>query len=753
MKELKPPINADERRWKIWVLSAFICVSLRSEIIASAAPLPLMPLPQKLTTSAGALTIDSKFTIAVSGYADSRLESAVKRFTARLAKQTGLPLPLPNGRGSDAREAALLVECRERAPEYPTLGEDESYQLDIAASGARLGARTISGVLRGLETFTQLVGPGPDGFQAPAVHIDDQPRFPWRGLMLDVSRHWMPLAVVERNLDAMAAVKLNVFHWHLSDDQGFRVESKRYPKLQQLGSDGNFYTQSEVRQAVAYARDRGIRVIPEFDMPGHTTAWFGGYPELASAHGPYTIERKWGVFRPTIDPTREETYVFLDGLIAEMAALFPDPYFHIGGDEVEETQWKNSPSIQAFARAHRLNDNRDIQTYFNRRVERLLKKHGKTMIGWDEVLNPELPPDTVIQSWRGAASLVEAASKGYRSLLSFGYYLDHLKPAAEHYGNDPLGGAAGDLTPQQAARILGGEACMWSEYVSAETVDSRIWPRMAAIAERLWSPRTVTDLDSMNARLEVVSRWLEGTGLQHRSNQLMLDRLTGGQPAEPLRVLAGASEALGIQGRRGTRQYNSLIPLNRFVDAIPPESELVRRLERELAACGAGAFACQTAELRSILRQWAETGERLRPIAENNALLTELLPLASNLAAAAKIGLRALEFIETGQPAPKGWSEQQNQELDQLDKPVAEVRLAAIRVIRLLVARVNPQALANSSVRWRNEPLCNGLLTVPNWTTGCQQSTIVLKEIAGVRQAILSPARDRSVGLSVEPRP
>jgi hexosaminidase len=698
---------------------------------ASAAPLPLMPMPVKVETSSGALQIDSSFTVAAT-CADLRTELAIKRFTARLAKQTGLPIPLQNGRGP----VTLRVECRERAPEYPSLGEDESYQLDVAASGAHLSARTPIGVLRGLETFAQLVGPGPDGFQAPAVRIEDRPRFPWRGLMLDVSRHWMPLAVIERNLDAMAAVKLNVFHWHLSDDQGFRVESKRYPKLQQLGSDGNFYTQAEVRQVVAYARERGIRVIPEFDMPGHTTAWFVAYPELASAPGPYTIERKWGVFRPTIDPTREETYAFLDGFFAEMAALFPDPYFHIGGDEVEETQWKSSSSIQAFSRAHRLSNSHDLQTYFNRRVERLLKKHGKTMAGWDEVLNPDLPPDVMIQSWRGPAALAEAAAKGHRTLLSFGYYLDHLKPAAEHYANDPLGGAAGDLTPQQAARILGGEACMWSEYVSAETVDSRIWPRMAAIAERFWSPRTVTDVGSMYARLEVVSRWLEATGIEHRFNQQMLDRLTGGPPAEPLRVLAGASEALGIQGRRGSRQYTSLIPLNRFVDAIPPESELVGRLERSIGDCGrsTGGSACPTTELLSTLSQWAETDARLQPLAENNALLAELLPLTANLSAAAKIGLSALEFIETGRPAPKGWVEQQNQELDRLDKPVAEVRLAAIRVVRLLVARVNPQTLANAGVRCRNEPQCNGSLTVPNWTTGWLRPTIMLKQIASKPQ-------------------
>lgn len=715
MRDFKPPMNAAKLQWKTWLLSAFICLNLRPDFIASAAPLSLMPVPAKVETTSGALQIDSSFAVAAA-CADVRTDAAIKRFTARLARQTGLPLT-PFSRPLSSR-LTLRVECRERAPDYPSLAEDESYQLDISASGAHLTARTVTGVLRGLETFAQLIGPGPDGFQAPAAHIEDQPRFPWRGLMLDVSRHWMPLPVVERNLDAMAAVKLNVFHWHLSDDQGFRVESKRYPKLQQLGSDGNFYTQAEVRHVVAYARDRGIRIVPEFDMPGHTTAWFVGYPELASAPGPYAIERKWGVFGPTIDPTREETYVFLDGLIGEMAALFPDPYFHIGGDEVEGTQWKASPSVQAFARAHGLHDNRDLQTYFNRRVERLVKKHGKTMIGWDEVLNPELPSDTVIQSWRGPASLAETARKGNRSLLSYGYYLDYLEPAAEHYANDPLQGAAADLTPAQAARILGGEACMWTEYVSAETVDSRIWPRMAAIAERFWSPRAVTDVNSMYTRLEVVSRWLEWAGLEHRSNQPMFERLTGGQPAEPLRDLAGAFEALGIEGRRGARQYSSLIPLNRFVDAIPPESELVRRLEREVAACGAGVSACPPTELRPILSQWSEIAARLQPLAENNALLAELLPLAANLTAAAQIGLNALEFIETGKPAPKGWIEQQNHALDRLDQPAAEVRLAAIRLVRMLVARVNPQTLANSGVRWRNERLCNGLLTVPNWTMG-----------------------------------
>jgi hexosaminidase len=262
-----------------------------------------MPMPWKVVAGSGRLTIRSSFSIAATGYSDGRLQSAISRFVSRVSRQTGIAMR--PGKAS----AALLIDCREGGNEFPALGEDESYRLDISPAGARLNATTVTGALRGLETFAQLI----DGSEIPAIHIEDRPRFPWRGLMLDVSRHWMPVPVIERNLDAMAAVKFNLFHWHLSDDQGFRVESRRFPKLQQFGSDGNFYTQAEIREVVAYARDRGIRVVPEFDIPGHTSSWFAGYPELAGAPGPYAIERKWGIFQPTMDPTREETYAFLDG--------------------------------------------------------------------------------------------------------------------------------------------------------------------------------------------------------------------------------------------------------------------------------------------------------------------------------------------------------------------------------------------------------------------------------------------------------
>jgi len=603
-----------------------------------AAVLPaLMPLPVKVEARDGRLPIRAGFRIA----ADAPVAQAAARLSNRIAREAGLAVLAP----AEAR-ATLTVECR--ASGAPVLGEDESYILDVTADGAQLRAASADGALHGMETFAQLVVDGPDGFFVPGVHIEDRPRFPWRGLMLDVSRQWMPVEVVKRNLDAMAAVKLNVFHWHLSDDQGFRVETKRFPKLHELGSDGHFYTQAQVREVVEYARERGIRVVPEFDMPGHTTSWFVGYPELASAPGPYAIERHWGIFKPTMNSAREETFRFLDDFLGEVAGLFPDPYFHIGGDEVETLKGNELAA-------------------FTQRIQQILTKHGKTMVGWDEVMSPGLAKGAVIQSWRGPDSLAEAARQGYRGILSFGYYLDHMRPASFHYAVDP---------PSNA---LGGEACMWVEYASAETVDSRIWPRMAAIAERFWSPREVKDVASMYNRMEAVSRRLEWVGLRHRANyQPMLERLAGGQPVEPVRVLADAVEALGIEGRRDERVYTSLVDLNRLVDAGRPESEPVRLLE--IAA--KRRSAADLADLRATFRTWAENDARFEAM---SALLIELRPLSRNLSATGAIGLRALEYLEKKGAPPEDWLAKQRAALEAMSKPQAEVVLAAVRPVKILL--------------------------------------------------------------------
>ena len=360
-----------------WMVPVAIVLMSSLTLEQEAPRLPsLMPWPANVKTvpGNGQMVIDTSFAVGMESHADPRLRKAVALFLNDLRRHTGM-LPLDFSVTSPEK-AQLAIHADRPSKEVEEVGEDESYTLEVTPSGAELGALTTLGVMRGLQTFLQLIETTPQGFAVPTVVIQDKPRFPWRGLMIDSGRHFMPVEVIKRNLDAMAAVKLNVLHWHLSENQGFRIESKRFPKLQGMGSDGLFYTQDQVRGIIAYARERGIRVVPEFDMPGHSTSWFVGYPELASGPGPYSVERKWGVFDPAMDPTRETTYTFLDGFIGEMAALFPDQFFHIGGDEVNGKQWDANPKIRQFIRAHGLKDNAGLQAYFTTRVQKLVAKHG-----------------------------------------------------------------------------------------------------------------------------------------------------------------------------------------------------------------------------------------------------------------------------------------------------------------------------------------------------------------------------------------
>src|SRR6516225_5672362 len=507
----------------LW-LALWGAISMRAQI---PSELNVMPLPAHVQVTSGVLKIDDGFTLSFSVYREARLDRAAQLFVTQMARQTGIPFQA-SVVAKDPSKATLLITTDHESKPVQELGEDESYSLEVTPAGAKLHAANPLGTLRGLQTFLQLVSVTANGFAAPAVSIQDEPRFPWRGLMIDSSRHFIPLEVIKRNIDGLEAVKMNVFHWHLSDNQGFRVESHKLPKLQENGSDGLYYTQEEIRDVIAYARDRGVRVMPEFDMPGHSTAWFVGYPELASGKGPYQIARKWGVFDPAMDPTNEKTYKFLNEFIGEMAKLFPDQYLHIGGDEVNGKEWNANPKVQEFMNSHGIKSNEQLQAYFSQRVQELVAKHGKSTIGWDEVLVPGVPNTVVIQSWRGAESLSAAAKQGYRGILSNGYYIDLGWSAARHYAIDPMSGAAANLSSQEKARILGGESTMWSEYVNAENVDSRIWPRNAAIAERFWSPQNTTDVESMYRRMETESVRLELLGLTQRTYQIpMVERMAG----------------------------------------------------------------------------------------------------------------------------------------------------------------------------------------------------------------------------------
>jgi len=651
------------------------------------APFNLMPQPANLQPGSGQLIVSPSFSVAITGRTEIRLQRAADIFLSDLRRQTGM---LPTGEQvSDPTKATLVIHVEGGTKDVQELGEDESYTLDVTYSNAKLNAATTLGAMCGLQTFLQLVNITADGFAVPALTIKDQPRFPWRGLMFDVSRHFIPLEVLRRNLDGMAAVKLNVFHWHLSDNQGFRVESKKFPKLQQMGSDGLYYTQEEIRDLIGYARDRGIRVVPEFDMPGHSTAWFVGFPELASGPGPYSIERQWGVFDPAMDPTEETTYKFLDGFIGEMAKLFPDQYFHIGGDEVNGKQWDSNPKIQAFMHSHALKNNEALQAYFNKRVQEIVHKHGKTMEGWDEILAPDLPKSIVIQSWRGQDSLAAAAKLGYSGLLSFGYYLDLQWSAARHYATDPMAGGAANLSPEEKQRILGGEACIWAEYVSPENVDSRVWPRMAAIAERLWSPQNVTDMHSMYDRMDVISHRLDSLGLTHNSNyRPMLRRTAGSEEIGPLRTIADVVEPVKDYHREesATTPATSADPLNRLIDAVRPESDAGRRFSEAVDIYLADrSNAGNETQIRAWLTKWRDQRTSLEPLVAHSFLLKEVLPISQNLSSLATAGLASLDYIEKSEHAPEAWKMEQLKMVEQASKPQAQLLLMVASPIQKLI--------------------------------------------------------------------
>jgi hexosaminidase len=612
----------------------------------------LLPMPASVEMRTGQLKLGASFDVKVERHSDARLLGGIDRFKRRF----------PRG------GVKLVVRCDGPGQAVQGIDEDESYTLDVSPQQAVLQAHTVVGALRGLETLRQLYVP--DGGFLQAASIKDKPRFPWRGLLIDVCRHWEPVEVIKRNLDGMAVAKLNVFHWHLTEDQGFRVESKRYPKLQEMGSDGHYYTQDQIREIVAYARDRGIRVIPEFDIPGHATAWLVGYPELGSGPGPYQIERKFGVFDGTIDPTREETYQFLDGFLGEMAGLFPDAFLHVGGDENNGKQWSANPKIVAFRKEHNLADNHALQAYFNRRLLTILMKYNKRMIGWDEIFHPDLPKDIVVQSWRGQESLSAGAKQGYAGILSAGYYLDHILPAAKHYEVDPLPADSG-LSDADATRILGGEACMWGEHVTPDTIDSRIWPRLGAVAERLWSPRDVRDVADMYRRLDGFSLSLEAVGLTHLSERdVMLKRLAGSSDIAALQTLVATLKPVTF-GLRSRVKITQETPLVGLVDATPPDS----REGRRIIAMIDGGLA-NRAELLALFRAW----QKLPP------MLADAEPMAVELRNMGLTGETALAILAGERPMPATWKQDSTGLFDRAARPQSLVEFTIVPAMRKLAA-------------------------------------------------------------------
>ena len=638
-----------------------LCLIAPLMLKAQSTPLPntLLPAPSNITAGTGSLAITKDFTVSLGSAHNSILEAATRRTLANLEINTGIPISKDD---LQSPNPTLIIQVQDAAATLPTLETDETYSLSATSSKIVLQAHTVFGALHGLQTLQQLVQAEDGHFVIPAVEINDSPRFPWRGFMLDVSRHFMPLPVVYRTLDGMAAVKLNVFHWHLTDDQGFRIESKRFPLLTAKGSDGLFYTQDQVRDVIAYASARGIRVVPEFDIPGHVTSWLVGMPELGSVQRSYQISRTFGIWDGALDPTRDSTYKFLDAFIGEMAALFPDNYLHFGGDESNGADWKANPSIVAFMNAHNMKSTDELQTYFSTRVLALVNKHHKQMVGWDEILTPGTPKDAVIQSWRGVESLAVAAKQGNRGILSAPYYLDGMKTAERMYLDDPIPDNS-TLNPDQQKLILGGEVCMWAEQITAQTVDSRVWPRTAALAERFWSPRQTRDVPDMYRRLAIESIRLDGLGLTHISGpESGLRQLAGSESAgSQLAVLVSTLSPVPFHERYQQQKTSQLTPMGNAVDYTrpdPPLREGLRLLvERYLHSTTPADHAAAHQQLQTLFESWIASGPALDALTPEHPKLNQLTLRRSQLPQLGQLGVQSLAAIESHTPPAAPWIE------------------------------------------------------------------------------------------------
>ncbi len=637
----------------------------------------LMPWPEVISENNSSFKIDKKLTLFISGQdSEKRVHKAAVQFLRRLANRTGVFIDA--GFPVDDETASIKIN-------FDTISNlstesDESYSLDVNKNKISVTAKTDVGALRALETLLQLVNFNTTHYYFEGVSIKDSPRFVWRGLMIDVARHFQPIDVIKRNLDAMASVKLNVFHWHLTDDQGFRVESKVYPKLQEVAADGLYYTQEQIKDIVKYASNLGIRVVPEFDVPGHASAILAAYPELGSKDGyDYNVERFSGVFDPTLNPTKEVTYLFLETLFKEIAPLFPDEYFHIGGDENEGKHWDENKEILEFKKKHNLKTNHDLQTYFNIKLEKILKKLGKKLMGWDEILTPSTPTTAVIHSWRGKheglkqSTLIEAAKKGYQTVLSAGYYIDRMLSVENHYNVDPIGDAV--LTKDERKRILGAEATMWSELVTPQTIDSRIWPRTAAIAERFWSDKEVTDVDNMQKRLKVINFQLEELGITHIKNRaVILRNISNHQNIDALKVLYNICEPIKIYSRnKGGIEYKTFSPFTLFADACTTDAEDAIIFNKQVALYLKNKDEASLNIIKKYLKTWSTNHTKFQKI--NKSPITKSLePLSKNLSLISELFHSSFENKKfTNEAEIKG-----NNLLTLLKEPCQDVELAIL---------------------------------------------------------------------------
>jgi hexosaminidase len=491
--------------------------------MAMADPVSLIPLPAKISLSSGHFEVGAGTPIIVADH-DASTQRTATYLAALVARTRGLSLAVKHG---SATGGAIVLRRDPTAP----ISHAEGYTLDVSPQGIRVTARDDAGLFYGAVTLWQLLTPDEQhgAVSVPALHIDDQPRFAWRGLMLDSARHFQSVVEVESLLDQMAQHKLNVLHWHLTDDQGWRIEIKRYPELTHTGAwrtppnaggdgeplrYGGFYTQDQIRDVVAFAAARHITVVPEIDMPGHAQAAVASYPQIGVTGKRPAVSVDWGV-NPYLYNVDDASFQFIDNVLDEVMALFPSHYIHIGGDEAIKDQWKASPAVQAKMHALHLKDEDALQGWFIDRIGHYLAAHGRRLIGWDEILDGGVPADATVMSWRGIDGAISAAKAGHDVVLSPtpDLYLDGVQSdrADELAGRVPVHDLATvyafepvpkQLAADQARHVLGAQANIWTEHMpTIQHVQYAAFPRVDALSEVVWSPAAARDWHDFLSRL------------------------------------------------------------------------------------------------------------------------------------------------------------------------------------------------------------------------------------------------------------
>jgi hexosaminidase len=508
----------------------------------------LIPLPRIVRPGNGDLTMTPAVSVVVGDRAPPRSDTVARVLAERLRAATGFDVPV---RAHAQGDAAIVLELDSNVP------EEEGYRLEVTPQRARIGARTAHGLFHGAQTLRQLLPPEIEcsrpasgiRWTVPAVEIEDAPRFAYRGMHLDVGRHFFPVDFIKRYLDLMAAYKMSTFHWHLTEDQGWRLEIKKYPKLTEVGGFrketvighardeparydgqryGGFYTQDQASDIVRYAEDRFITVIPEIEMPGHSLAALAAYPELGCTPGPFEPATTFGIFEDIYSPS-EKTFAFLQDVLSEVIDLFPSEYIHIGGDEAPKARWKQSDVAREVISREGLRDEEELQSWFIRRIESFLMSKGRRIIGWDEILEGGLAPEATVMSWRGVDGGIAAAKMGHQVIMTPAthVYFDHYQadpqseplaiggysPLEHVYTFDPV---VPQLSAEEAAYVLGGQANVWTEYMkTSDHVEYMVLPRMLALAETLWSPRESRNFSGFLRRLRGNARHLDRWGVRY----------------------------------------------------------------------------------------------------------------------------------------------------------------------------------------------------------------------------------------------